>query len=279
MLHNRNYTPINITRIAAALSVALLLFVGVFTPRAGWAKPVGQSQTDMDHLVGLQGQEFEIHWLSMMIEHHQGAVDMAKLVETRAMHSELKAIAQNIIRDQNREIGDMTNWLEQWYNTEPMMGMMHESMHGGMSGMSGMDMGTLERLTGDEFDKAFLMMMHEHHRGAIAMAELVPTRATHTELKTLGENIITAQEAEIQQFMTWAMTWYNLDLMSPPSGGAVGTMPTDPMAGMGSAQPGMPSTGSPLLSDSTTTLLVLLAGLIIGAGLALSLKGRAAGRI
>ena len=70
-------------------------------------------------------------------------------------------MAQNIIRDQTREIGEMSTWLKQWYNTDPMTGMMHEGM------MGGMDMRMLQGMSGDDFDRAFLMMMHEHHRGAV----------------------------------------------------------------------------------------------------------------
>lgn len=74
------------------------------------------------------------------------------------------------------------------------------------------------------------------------MAELVPDRATHQELKTLAQNIMTTQEAEIMQFMDWAMRWYNLDLMS--------SIP------VGTAPAGMPRTGG---ADGTGLMLRALA--------------------
>ncbi len=232
-----------VTALLMATMVATLM--GLFAGEAA-ANPAQQTQDDLDHLRGLSGQQFEIEWMSMMIEHHQGAVGMAQLAETRAKHQEIKTVAQNIIRDQNREIGEMTAWLKQWYNADPMPGMMHG---GGM--MAGMDMSMLQSMSGDDFDRAFLMMMHEHHRGAIAMAELVPDRATHQELKTLAQNIITSQEAEVMQFRGWAMSWYNLDLMQSVGG-------TPPI--------GMPRTGGSEATPLPAALLLSITALVAACG-------------
>lgn len=60
---------------------------------------------------------------------------------------------------------------------------------------------------GDEFDKAFIEMMIEHHQGAIDMANLIPTRAKHDEIKKLGQDIITAQTKEINEMKEWAKSW------------------------------------------------------------------------
>ncbi len=65
----------------------------------------------------------------------------------------------------------------------------------------------LEKLSGDEFDKTFIEMMTVHHEGAVAMAELIPTRAKHDEIKTLGIAIIAAQTKEIAEMEQWQMDW------------------------------------------------------------------------
>lgn len=72
----------------------------------------------------------------------------------------------------------------------------------------------LEGLSGDEFDKAFTEMMIAHHEGAVDMAELIPSRAKHDEIKTLGEAIITAQTKEIADMKQWQKDWgYSTDEM------------------------------------------------------------------
>jgi len=65
----------------------------------------------------------------------------------------------------------------------------------------------LENKTGDDFDKAFIEMMIEHHQGAVDMAILAKTRAKHDEIKTLSQDIISAQTNEISQMQQWQMDW------------------------------------------------------------------------
>jgi uncharacterized protein (DUF305 family) len=72
----------------------------------------------------------------------------------------------------------------------------------------------LEGLSGDNFDKAFIEMMITHHEGAVDMAELIPSRAKHDEIKMLGEAIITAQTKEIADMKKWQADWgYSSDEM------------------------------------------------------------------
>lgn len=65
----------------------------------------------------------------------------------------------------------------------------------------------LKDKAGDDFDKAFMEMMISHHEGAIDMAELVPSRAKHDEIKKLGEDIISAQTKEINEMKQWQQDW------------------------------------------------------------------------
>jgi len=70
----------------------------------------------------------------------------------------------------------------------------------------------LKNKSGDDFDKAFVEMMISHHEGAVAMAELIPSRAKHDEVKNLGKAIITAQTKEIANMKQWQKDWgYSAD--------------------------------------------------------------------
>ena len=244
---------------------ALIITVVLLLPGMALASPPAQTGDDMSRMGMKSGADFEINWMSMMIEHHQDAIDMANLALNQGMHQEIKDISATIIRDQQKEIDDMTLWLQQWHNTKPITGM----MHGGMD----MDMTTrLRAMSGDAFDREFLTLMHEHHRGAVMMSQMVPTRAIHDELKALAQSIITTQEAEIQQFMGWAMAWYNLDLMAQGNMGGMmgGRMMGNDMSGMmgGNQTVGMPRTGTPLsmisLAIWLSALLVIAGAIIIG---------------
>ena len=50
-------------------------------------------------------------------------------------------------------------------------------------------------------------MMIKHHLAAIKEASDCVERAFHEELRDLGENIVTAQAAEIEQMRTWLCEW------------------------------------------------------------------------
>ena len=68
-------------------------------------------------------------------------------------------------------------------------------------------MGSLDGKTGDEFDKAFIEAMIPHHQGAIEMAKKAQINAGHPELKKLADEIISAQEAEINLMRNWHSQW------------------------------------------------------------------------
>ena len=65
--------------------------------------------------------------------------------------------------------------------------------------------------TGDEFDETFLREMIIHHEGAVEMAKLALTNAKHSEIKDLAGAIISAQNKEIADMITWMNTWYMMD--------------------------------------------------------------------
>jgi uncharacterized protein (DUF305 family) len=65
-------------------------------------------------LEGKTGSEFDQAFLKEMIIHHQGAVDMAKMVLTSSKNPELIKLANDIITAQNGEIKMMQDWQKSW---------------------------------------------------------------------------------------------------------------------------------------------------------------------
>lgn len=60
------------------------------------------------------GDEFDQAFIASMIEHHEGAVDMARLAERQAKHDEIKQLSRDIIAAQEREIIQMKRWQAKW---------------------------------------------------------------------------------------------------------------------------------------------------------------------
>lgn len=75
-----------------------------------------------------------------------------------------------------------------------------DAMGAGM--MSDEEMGQMRGMSGDGFDQMWLSMMIRHHEGAIEMAEQHQTEGQSSEALALGKEIITAQQAEIDEMRT-----------------------------------------------------------------------------
>lgn len=69
----------------------------------------------MSGLENKTGDDFDKAFLSEMIIHHAGAVDMATAALSNAKHQELKDLAKAIIEAQTKEIGQMKAWQQSWY--------------------------------------------------------------------------------------------------------------------------------------------------------------------
>lgn len=79
----------------------------------------------MAGLQGKTGDDFDEVFLSEMIMHHQGAIDMAKLAKINAKHQEVKDMADDILSAQSKEIDMMQTWQTGWgYKTTPQSHMM-----------------------------------------------------------------------------------------------------------------------------------------------------------
>ena len=144
----------------------------------------------------------DTEFAQMMIDHHEGAIEMAELAAATAASAEVRALGERIAAAQGPEIELMSGWLVAWDEDLPadadMGGMGHEGMQ-----MEGMDqetaMAELSGLTGAEFDRRFLELMIEHHRGAIVMAEEVRGEGENAEALRLAGAIIDDQTAEITE--------------------------------------------------------------------------------
>jgi uncharacterized protein (DUF305 family) len=83
-------------------------------PSATMSHPMNgvMSQDQMTTLQNSSGAAFDTMWLKMMIEHHQGAVDMANKELAGGVNPQAKALARNIITAQQAEITQMNGMLK-----------------------------------------------------------------------------------------------------------------------------------------------------------------------
>lgn len=65
------------------------------------------SQVQLDQLARAEGRQIDSLYLTMMTEHHRGAVEMATVAAKKASDSRVRALAVAIARDQRIEINEM----------------------------------------------------------------------------------------------------------------------------------------------------------------------------
>ena len=137
----------------------------------------------------------DVMFAQMMIPHHEQAVEMSALAPAAGASTEVQELAAEIAAAQGPEIEQMEAMLDRW----GVQKMMDHSGHQ-MAGMvSEEDMERLRAATGAEFDRLFLELMIAHHEGAIDMTVDPLENGEDAELRTLLEEIVETQTAEIQQ--------------------------------------------------------------------------------
>ena len=125
------------TKWVIGLSIALALVVGILigkgldacymSPNGSHRMPDGTvmsnngDMSSMMHdmnaaLVGKTGDAFDQEFLTQMVVHHEGAVDMAKKVLEVSKRPELIKLANDIISAQTKEIEMMNTWNKTWFH-------------------------------------------------------------------------------------------------------------------------------------------------------------------
>jgi uncharacterized protein (DUF305 family) len=159
----------------------------------------GQERSDSGSDAAPAFNDADVAFAKNMIPHHQQAVEMSAMVPDRSTNPALIKLAADISAAQGPEIGTMKVFLVQW-NAGESDHQGHGDMAGGMQ-MDGMvdqaAMTKLESLKGPEFDTLWLQSMIGHHEGAIKMAQAELAGGANADAKTLAEQIVTGQQAEI----------------------------------------------------------------------------------
>ncbi len=176
--------------LAAALSVSPAL---AQTDHSGHAMP-GMTAPQGPNLNALSGQAFDRAYLSMMIAHHQGALDMARAAQPRLKDRQVKTWAAAVVKDQTREITLMTGWLKALGGVD---GAARAHMQGMMAGM------VAPLKTAADADRAFVQGMLPHHQGALEMAGVALARSGDARVLKLSRDIVRAQADEMYAFRLW----------------------------------------------------------------------------
>ena len=150
------------------------------------------------------GKYSDERFIDALVPHHQGAIAMAEVALKNAQHEEIKDLSRNIVSTQQAEIEELKSIKQEEFGTSNVpMGMSQEQIRG-----MGMMMDSQELARSEPFDRAFIDAMIPHHQSAIEMAKVAYEKSENPRIKKLAENIVSAQQAEIEQMKRWREQWY-----------------------------------------------------------------------
>ncbi|HVK97602.1 MAG TPA: DUF305 domain-containing protein, partial [Flavisolibacter sp.] len=136
---------------------------------------------------------------ALMVIHHKGAIDMAELLLQKGEDAELKELAGNMIKEQQKEIGMFNSFLTTASTTqsdnkfyEEVMQQMHKM--------------ELDNIDSASVDVQFVKLMIHHHQGAVDMSSsYLSSGAKDEKLRTMAAKIIEDQRKEIFIMQDWLM--------------------------------------------------------------------------
>jgi len=212
-MKNNNVTYGLVGAIIGGLLVWFSISSGVRSNNYGMMRMMGFSSFNQSNN-NAESSQLDAHFIEQMIPHHEDAITMAKLAETKATKPEVKKLASDIIKSQGKEIEQMKSWYKSWFGRDLSTGKEVMNQHGMMGSTSSMHMGMMgndsdsKRLEdAQDFDRAFVEDMIPHHQMAVMMASMLKDGTIRPEMKKLADDIITAQTSEISMMRSWLTNW------------------------------------------------------------------------
>lgn len=151
-------------------------------------QPIGNTDHDFTH---------------MMMAHHQGAVDMSAVVLREGKDATIKAMAQKISADQQREIAALEKAATRLdgaaknYSPKDPNDKFQQRMDQSMKPMM------MPMTPSGDVDRDYVMMMVPHHQSAVEMAQAEVAMGKDAAVKKMAQGMIEAQNKEIAQFNAW----------------------------------------------------------------------------
>ena len=146
----------------------------------------------------------DITFATLMVKHHQQAIELAKLAGPRSANTELNSLADQIVATQQPEINILNVFLVQWDENPDIRtdggGEAPEATGASVPGMvDDATMARLESLTGPEFDKLWLESMVGQHQGGVAIANDEIADGANVDAVSVARTIVAGLDPQIAQ--------------------------------------------------------------------------------
>lgn len=151
---------------------------------------------------GVVYTEADVRFMQGMIAHHAQAIYMSRMAAAHGASARLQKLATKIDQSQQAEIRLMQGWLRANGQSAPDTSSWRHMMMPGM--LTAEQLRQLDASQGAEFDRQFLTLMIQHHRGALSMVhDLIstPGAAQDVDVSVFANDVETVQTAEIDAML------------------------------------------------------------------------------
>lgn len=138
------------------------------------------------------GADVSDTYVRKMIEHHKGAIAMARIEVTHGYDSRVIPIARRLVAKQQQEVEELQGLIRQDDAPDPASAQPYRAaekeMHEAMMAAEGSDP-----------SHTFVRKMIPHHQGAIAMSQIVLAQGNDERVAAIARRIVADQEVEIAE--------------------------------------------------------------------------------
>lgn len=151
--------------------------------------PFAQSEAEMNkRMMAAVGADISDTWVKQMIEHHRGAIAMSEIMLQQNPSEHVRHMAEESIRKQSAEIEELEKLVSDGAadraSLEPYRPV-HEEMSRSMMAA-----------VGDNVEETFMRKMLAHHRGGVALSDVVLAEGANARVRPQAQKTRAGQAEE-----------------------------------------------------------------------------------
>lgn len=161
------------------------------TSMAPMSGPFADAEMRMnEQMMTAVGSDAGQNWVKKMIVHHQGAVDMSRVVLDQNPTADVATMARETITKQGKEIEDLRTLGREGAPDQRSADLYRQAM---------MDMHQkMMAASGANISETYMRKMLEHHRGAVAMSDVALANGVSGALRSQVQKTRGEQQKEIE---------------------------------------------------------------------------------
>jgi uncharacterized protein (DUF305 family) len=155
------------------------------------SNPFADSETRMsEQMMAAVGADVGDNWVRKMIVHHQGAIDMSRIMLDQNPTADVAEMARMTIEKQQKEIGELQKLHKEGAPDQRSAELYRPSM---------MEMQQkMQAATGADISETFMRKMLEHHRGGVTMSDVALQNGVAGQIRAKAQKTRSDQQKEAE---------------------------------------------------------------------------------